>query len=132
LSFRHLSTYIRDGIEASVKGELKESPLYQHYKYKFDVVPFTANIEFMKLVNKTKAYLKHVTTPVFIAQGQRDALEPAKTAYYLYKKISLEDKDVAFFEQSINLFCICYDQDVLNVMIYRYLNDKGRDKTNRL
>src|SRR5690625_1894675 len=68
LSFRHLSTYIRDGIEASVKGELKESPLYQHYKYKFDVVPFTANIEFMKLVNKTKAYLKHVTTPVFISQ----------------------------------------------------------------
>jgi len=132
LSFRHLSTYIRDGIEASVKGELKESPLYQHYKYKFDVVPFTANIEFMKLVNKTKAYLKHVTTPVFIAQGQKDALVPAKTAYYLHDEISSEDKEVVFFERSNHLICLGNDQDVLNVMIYRFLNDKGRDKTKRV
>src|SRR5699024_8149954 len=132
LSFRHLSTYIRDGNEAGVKGELKERPLYQHYKYKLDVVPFTANIEFMKLVNKTKAYLKHVTTSVFIAQGQRDALVPSKTAYYLHEEISSEDKEVVFFERSNHLICLGNDQDVLNVMIYRFLNDKGRDKTKRV
>src|SRR5690625_1871160 len=116
LSFRHLSTYIRYGIEAMFKDELKESPLYKHYKYKFDVVPLTANIEFMKLVNKTKAYLKHVTTPVFIAQGQKDALVPAKTPYYLHDEISSEDKEVVFFERSNHLICLGNDQDVLNVI----------------
>ncbi len=123
LSFRHLSTYIREGIEASIKGELKESPLYKHYKYKFDVVPFTANIEFMKLVNKTKGYLKDVKSPVFIAQGQKDALVPAKTAYALHDEISSEDKEVVFFERSNHLICLGEDHDVLNVMIYRFLND---------
>src|SRR5699024_7376114 len=103
LSFRHLSTYISDGIEAGVKCELNECPLYQHYHYKIDVVPCTANIEFMKLVNKSKASLKHVTVPVFIAQGQEDALVPAKTSYYLHDEISSEDKEVVFFERSNHL-----------------------------
>src|SRR5690625_5804482 len=71
----------------------------------------------MKLVNKTKAYLKHVTIPVFIAQGQKDALVPAKTAYYLHDEISSEDKEVVFFERSNHLICLGNDQDVLNVMI---------------
>lgn len=124
LSFRHLSTYVKEGIEASLKGELKESLLYKHYKYKLDVVPLSANIEFMKLVNKTKNYLKVITTPVFIAQGQKDALVPARAAYNLYEEISSEDKKVVFFERSNHLICLGEDHDVLNVMIYRFLNEK--------
>lgn len=124
LSFRHLSTYVKTGIRAGLKGELTESELYKHYKYKFDVVPFSANLEFMKLVYKTKPYLKNVKTPVFIAQGQRDALVPAKTAYSLHDEISSTDKEVVFFERSNHLICLGSDHDVLNVMIYEFLNKK--------
>lgn len=124
LSFRHLSTYIKSGIELSLKGELRESNLYKHYKYKFDVVPFSANIEFMKLVNKTKAYLKNIQSPVFIAQGQKDALVPSRAAYSLHDEIGSTDKEVVFFERSNHLICLGSDHDVLNVMIYQFLNKK--------
>src|SRR5699024_12315150 len=83
LSFKYLSSYIKEGIEAGVKGELKENPLYKHYKYKFDTVPFTANVEFMKLVNKTKHYLKNINASVIIAQGQKTALVPTKASNIL-------------------------------------------------
>lgn len=122
LSFRYLSTYVRDGIKAGLRGELTESELFKHYKYKFDVVPFSANIEFMKLVNKTKTYLKDVKSPVFIAQGQKDALVPARTAYSLHEEIGSTDKEVVFFERSNHLICLGSDHDVLNVMIYEFLN----------
>lgn len=123
LSFRHLSTYVRSGLRAGLKGELKESDMYKHYKYKFDVVPFTANIEFMKLVNKTKAYLKDVKSPVFIAQGQKDALVPSQTAYTLHDELGSSDKEVVFFERSNHLICLGSDNNVLNRMIFRFLNE---------
>ena len=125
LSFKYLSSYIKEGIEAGVKGELKENPLYKHYKYKFDTVPFTANVEFMKLVNKTKPYLKNINAPVFIAQGQKDALVPAKAAYILHDEINSENKEVVFFERSNHLICLGEDHDVLNVMIYRFLTKEN-------
>ncbi|MFD2132089.1 alpha/beta hydrolase [Pseudogracilibacillus auburnensis] len=128
LSFKYLSQYIAEMIGDGFKGKLKENDLYLHFKSKFGAVPLKANIEFMKLVNHTKPYLKDITTPVFIAQGQKDEMVPFKAAYALDEEIGSEHKEIVFFEQSDHLICLGDDSKVLNKMIYRFLTQKELDK----
>src|SRR5699024_11214350 len=99
ISFKYLSYYVSEMIGDGFKGKLKENDLYLHYKSKFGGVPFKANIEFMKLVNRTKPFLQDVTTPVFIAQGHKDEMVPFKSAYSLEEEIGSEYKEIVFFEE---------------------------------
>lgn len=124
LSFKYLSYYVAEMIGDGFKGKLHENEHFLHYKSKFKQVPLKANIEFMKLVNRTKQYLKDIKTPVFIAQGQRDEMVPYKAAYSLDGEIGSEHKEVVFFEQSDHLICLGSDSEVLNKMIYRFLTDE--------
>ena len=124
LSFKYLSYYVADMINDGFKGKLQENKYYLHYKSKWGEIPLKANIEFMKLVNRTKDYLKDIQTPVFIAQGQRDGLVPFKTAYSLDEEIGSKHKEVVFFEQSDHLICLGDDAEVLNKMIYRFLTEQ--------
>ncbi len=121
LSLKYLSFYIAEMIGDGFKGKLNENDLFLQYKSKLGDVPIKANVEFMKLVNRTKQYLQDITTPVFIAQGQKDEMVPFKTAYYLDEEIGSVHKEVVFFEQSDHLICLGEDSDVLNKMIYEFL-----------
>lgn len=121
LSFKHLSQYVAEMIGDSFKGKLEENEIYKHYKSKIGTVPLSANIEFMKLVNKTKDYLEEITTPVFIAQGKQDGLVPYQVAYALEEEIPSEHKEIVFFEQSSHLICLGHDSEVLNKMVYAFL-----------
>lgn len=121
LSFKYLSQYIAEMIGDGFKGKLQENELYLHYKNKIPDVPMKANIEFMRLVNRTKQYLKDITAPVFIAQGHKDEMVPYKAAYYLDEEIGSEHKEVVFFEESDHLICLGNDSVVLNKMIYDFL-----------
>lgn len=129
LSFKYLSHYIAEIIGDGFKGKLKENDKYLHYKSKLGVVPFKANIEFMRLVNRTKQYLKDVTTPVFIAQGQKDGLVPYKAVYSLDEEIGSKHKEIVFFEQSDHLICLGDDSEVLNQMIYNFLTEQAVEST---
>lgn len=124
LSFRYLSYYIAEMIGDGFKGKLNENEIYSHYKSKVGEVPFKANIEFMKLVHQTKQYLKDITSPVFIAQGQKDGMVPYKAAYSLEEEIGSKHKEVVFFEQSNHLICLGADSAVLNQMIYSFLTEE--------
>lgn len=127
LSFKYLSYYIADVINDGFKGQLDENEIYSHYKSKLGTVPFRANVEFMKLVNETKRYLEHITSPVFIAQGQKDGLVPYTAAYSLEKEIGSEEKEVVIFEQSNHMICLGQDKDILNEMVYHFLTSKADD-----
>src|SRR5699024_2542042 len=94
---------------------------YSHCKGKMGTVPFKASIEFMRLVNQTKQYLSEIQSPVLIAQGQKDMIVPAKSAYYLDKEIGSEHKEVILFEQSNHLICLGSDREVLNRKILTFL-----------
>jgi len=124
LSFKYLGYYMAEMIGDRFKGTLDENERYLHFKSKWGGVPLKANIEFMKLVNRTKDYLKDIQTPVFIAQGQRDQMVPFKTAYSIDEEIGSAEKEVVFFEQSDHLICLGEDGKVLNKMIYRFLTNK--------
>lgn len=124
LSFKYLSYYIAEMIGDGFKRKLHENEHFVHFKSKFGEVPLKANIEFMRLVNRTKDYLKDITTPVFIAQGQKDEMVPFKTAYFLEKEIGSEHKEIVFFEQSDHLICLGDDSEILNQMIYHFLTEE--------
>src|SRR5690625_5176756 len=106
------------------KGKLNENDMFLHVKNKFGDVPFKANLEFMKLVNHTKQYLKDITTPVFIAQGKKDEVVPFQAAYFLEEEIGSTHKEVVFFEQSDHLICLGNDSEILNNMIYEFLTEE--------
>src|SRR5699024_12565302 len=68
VSFKYLSAYIADAVGVGFKGKLDENEWYRHYKRKVTDVPLKTNLEFLKLVYRTKPILYEVSRPVFIAQ----------------------------------------------------------------
>jgi carboxylesterase len=125
LSFKQIAADVSDVLGDGIKGNLGQNEMYNHYKKKFHAVPVKANIEFMKLVNYTRPYLKKVKTPVFIAQGQQDQMVPYRTPIYLDKEIQSERKEIILFERSRHLLCHGEDKDILNQMVYRFLSQSG-------
>lgn len=124
LSFKYMSYYIGEMIGAGFTGKLSENETFIHYKDKFGEIPFKANIEFMKLVQETKPYLKDIHSPVFIAQGQKDGMVPFKAAYSLEEEIGSDQKEVVIFEQSNHMICLGEDSNVLNKMVYVFLTEE--------
>jgi carboxylesterase len=130
LSFKQIGVDLGEVIRDGITGKLGKNKLYLHYKRKLGVVPFKANIEFLKLVWQTRKYLRNVESPVLIAQGQLDSMVPYKTAYYLDKEIPSDRKEVVFFERSRHLICLGNDKDTLNRMVFEFLV-KPLEKTNK-
>src|SRR5690625_3481459 len=124
ISVKYLSHYFGEMIGDGIKGKLNENELFLHYKEKFGEIPLKANVEFVRLVNYTKQYLKYITIPVFIAQGTKDEMVPFKTAYVLEEEIASEHKQVVFFEQSDHLICLGNDRNVLNKLVIQFLMNK--------
>lgn len=124
ICFKHLSSYIGKLLGDRFRGKLDEDKLYTHYKSKIKMVPFRANLEFMRLVNETKQYLSNVQSPVLIAQGQKDMIVPARSAYYLDKEIGSDHKEVILFEQSKHLICLGNDKKILNKKILTFLTQE--------
>lgn len=129
LSFKYLRHYIKQMIDDGFKGKLLENKMFIHYKDKISNVPFKANLEFMKLVHKTKQYLKDIHTPVLIAQGQKDGIVPFQAAYSLEEEIASDEKEVVIFEQSNHLICLGEDRNFLNEMIYTFLTEDETENT---
>src|SRR5690625_2239485 len=121
ISVKYLSHYFGEMIGDGLKGKLNENELFLHYKEKIGDIPLKANVEFVRLVNFTKQYLKDISIPVFIAQGKRDEMVPFKSAYILEEEIASENKEVVFFEQSDHLICLGNDKDVLNKLVLEFL-----------
>lgn len=121
LSWRQLLLDVFDFVIDGIKGGLHKNKVYLRYRRKIGVVPFKANLEFFRLVQFTKNYLKDVDIPVLIAQGQKDGVVPYKTAYYLEKEMTSEQTEVVFFERSKHLICLGDDKDILNKIVHHFL-----------
>lgn len=121
LSLKQIGKDIGGFLTDAVTGKLGENKLFLHYKRKLGTVPFRANIEFLRLVRFTRRYLNKIKSPVLIAQGQQDGMVPYKTAYYLNKEITSEQKEVVFFERSKHLICLGDDKDTLNKIVHAFL-----------
>ncbi|MHA6253021.1 alpha/beta hydrolase [Oceanobacillus sp. CAU 1775] len=123
LDFKQIRLDIHEVIKDSVRGELENNMIYNHYKKKLGQVPLKANFEFLKLVNFTRPYLKEIDAPVLIAHGQQDGVVPYKTAYYLDKEIHSEHKEIVLLDRSRHLLCLGDDKDTVNTMVYDFLDN---------
>lgn len=111
---------------ASRQGNLKDDPLYNRYKNKRGVVPMRATREFIRCIKFTRPFLSKISCPVLIAQGKQDSMVPYRTAFYLKKNISSEDKEVVFFDRSKHLICLGEDKDELCLVVFSFLDsNKG-------
>jgi carboxylesterase len=102
---RQLLKDIRGMIRDSLRRQLKENPLFVRYKTKIVSTPFTAALEFRKLVNEVRPHLPHVHIPVLIVQGNEDGIVPIKSARYVYETIGSSAKKLLFLPSSHHHVC---------------------------
>ncbi|MGE7022709.1 alpha/beta hydrolase [Solibacillus cecembensis] len=93
----------------AIHKKLKENELFARYKFKFLNVPFSATVEFMKVVQKTAPYIKNIKCPTFIVQGLLDGIVPSQTAQILYDQIQSTEKKMYLSE--CGKHHICYSDD---------------------
>lgn len=121
LSVRQLTVDVGEVVADGFRGKLHENILFEHYKTKLRTVPAKASIEFLKLMRKTRPYLREISVPVFIAHGRLDGIVPVQTVHYLQKEISSAPKQIVVFDRSKHLICLGEDQHILNDMVYHFL-----------
>lgn len=123
ISLRKMTIEIGEVIVDHFRGELDRNEFYLNYKRKRDDVPLSANIEFLKLVNYTKSYLKELTAPVLIAHGRKDSIVPVSTVHSLDREIASEQKQIVLLDRSTHLLCLGEDKHILNDIVYSFLTE---------
>lgn len=94
--------------EARHQG-LENSELFNRYRIKHKRIPASSTLQFMKVVKTVQAELKRVYAPVYIVQGDKDGIVPAKTAYYLFHHLNSKEKWLYISEQGKHHICFSED-----------------------
>lgn len=68
-------------------------------------IPFSALINFKRLLKKTKPLLKHIRCPIFIAQGLLDDTVHHKSAAYIDKHVSSKAKYLNYYNNTDHFIC---------------------------
>lgn len=68
--------------------------------------PLSSLINFKILLIKTKPLLREVKCPVFIAQALEDDTVQKRSAEYIYKNISSQNRFIKYYEGSGHLICL--------------------------
>ena len=100
---------IRDMADDAFHRKLRENDLFVRYEKGIRNVPFSAAVQFMKIVSKTEPYIRHIECPVFIVQGAMDGIVPSTTAQYLYDEIRAKRKQL--YISDCGKHHICYSDD---------------------
>jgi len=120
---KQLLVDIKEMVKDGVKGHLQENELFLRYRNKITDTPLSATIEFRKLVKQLRPQLKHIHVPTLIIQGECDGIVPIKSAFYLYNKISSEQKELTFLPSSKHHICHGPDCDELLKIVDRFLHN---------
>lgn len=88
---------------------LSNNELYLRYRHKFNNVPLSATIEFMKLVQKVAPYYQDIKVPVYIIQGKLDGIVPYHTAKFLFDELASMNKKLYFSDNGKHHICYCED-----------------------
>ncbi|KHF41205.1 alpha/beta hydrolase [Halalkalibacter okhensis] len=112
---------LKDKVRLRVLGELDQDEHYLLYRKKIMDTPMTAVFQFMQVVKKIKPYLKKVSIPTLILQGEQDGIVPRKSALYLYETIGSKQKDLDFLPESKHLICHGFEKELLINKIEAFL-----------
>ena len=94
-------------VKDSFKGSVKDNELYMRYKNKIVQTPLRAAREFRALVAASRGSFRKISIPVFIAQGELDAIVPPSSAKYLYDAIPSRHKQLYIEKNAKHLICHC-------------------------
>ncbi|KKI92213.1 carboxylesterase [Bacillus sp. SA1-12] len=117
----------KDMIKDMLTGKINENELFKRYKKKLHETPLLATMEFQKLVKKVKPYLKKLTLPVLIIQGECDGIVPVKSAHYLYKTIPSKEKELRLLPCSKHHVCYGEDYEDLKEYVENFLFASNRE-----
>lgn len=109
-------------VKDSIKGSAKDNELYMRYKNKIVQTPLRAAREFRALVAANRGTFRKISIPVFIAQGELDAIVPVSSARYLYNAIPSRDKQLYIEKNAKHLICHCENNLALFEEVEAFLN----------
>ncbi|MBU8906692.1 alpha/beta hydrolase [Desertibacillus haloalkaliphilus] len=112
---------LKQAVRLRLQGKLQDDVLYQRYSKKVADTPMTAVFQFMQAVKRIRPYLKKVTVPTLIIQGEQDGIIPKKSADYLYTTISSKKKRLVFLRKSKHMVCHDFEKDQLIEEIEQFL-----------
>lgn len=124
ISLRKVTRKIGEVIADGIRGNLEDNRFFTNYKQKRGEVPLKANIEFTKLVNYTKPFLKEINSPVLIAHGRQDSIVPVNSVYSLDEEIQSDQKQIVLFERSDHMICLGEDRHILNNIVHSFLTEE--------
>ncbi|WP_342768322.1 alpha/beta hydrolase [Falsibacillus pallidus] len=131
INFEQLLKDIKEIINDSLNGKLKENELFNRYRKKIISTPISSTREFKKIVKLSKSVLGEIDIPTFIAQGEEDGIVPIKSAYYLYDKIGSSRKILRLEPGAKHLICHCDGQMELFDEIFCFLKEKNKGRSLR-
>lgn len=118
---KQLGADVKNFIIDYFRQSLDNNELFQRYKRKIKETPFTATIQFRKLVFMIRPLLHQVNVPTFIAQGECDGIVPPKSAEYLYRTIGARQKKLTFVKNSKHHICHCEENEALFSQVLDFL-----------
>lgn len=68
-------------------------------------IPFSALIEFLKLLNITKSQFKDLCYPLFVAQAMEDDVVLPQSALYIYRNANSPNKTIKFYQKANHFIC---------------------------
>ncbi|TSB48263.1 alpha/beta hydrolase [Alkalicoccobacillus porphyridii] len=104
---------IKEMVHTQITGESSPDQMVDLYRYKVIHTPMHALRQFMTAVKKIRPYIRHVTTPVLIIQGERDALVPRRSSEFLFKNIAAEEKHIYYLKDGRHMICHGFEQSQL-------------------
>ncbi|MFS0864831.1 alpha/beta hydrolase [Fredinandcohnia sp. 179-A 10B2 NHS] len=120
---KQLLADVREMIRDGLTKTLTENDLFLRYKKKITDTPISATIEFRKLVRAIRPKLKQIKVPTLIVQGECDGIVPLKSAHYIYKEISSEEKHLCLLPCAKHHVCYGEDQKKLFEEVDRFLHE---------
>lgn len=105
--------------------QVKMNPTFQRYAFKFGKVPLSAAIAFMRVVKLTVPYVKNITVPTMIVQGQLDGMVPYTTANKIYSMLASRDKRLYYSPNGKHHICFSDDREKWFAKVAQFVNDKS-------
>ncbi|MCF6410268.1 alpha/beta hydrolase [Pseudalkalibacillus salsuginis] len=128
VSVSRLVQDIKSMVQDLFKGNLKENGMFQRYLQKFKDTPLSMTFQFRSLIRSLRPYLKKITTPTLIIQGECDGVVPKKSAQYIYNTIRSKNKEIILLPKSKHIVCHDVEQEDVIRHVYRFLTDTETDE----
>lgn len=93
-----------------VAGDIKKDGIKESA---YEILPTQAVYQLILLINKTKKMLGSITQPVLILKSRLDHIVKYKSAFYTYKKINSNAKELVILNNSYHVALLDYDVEII-------------------